>query len=93
MADDGNVLGSHCCSDEFYMRHDLGMESAMGPSNWKHENYDKHFGKDGWELVWVDDPKTHAGLQAAYALNQQLGDEAKRKEKEVMPRIELVISP
>lgn len=50
------------------MRHDLGMDG----STWKHENYNAHFGEGNWELVWIDDPKGDARLNAAYELNQKL---------------------
>lgn len=50
------------------MRHDLGMDG----STWKHENYNKHFGTGNWELEWVENPKTHAGLIEVYRLNQLL---------------------
>ena len=67
MADDGHVLAQHICSDPSFMPHDLGITS-----DWKHESYNEHFGEDKWELEWVDDPKKHEGLQAAYKLNQKL---------------------
>lgn len=68
IADDGHCLAGHICSHEGYMRHDLGMDG----STWKHELYNDHFGAGNWELEWVDDPKTHAGLQAALKLNAAL---------------------
>lgn len=68
LADDGHCLAGHTCSHEGYMRHDLGMDG----STWKHENYNKHFGEGNWELEWVENPKTHEGLQAAIKLNAQL---------------------
>jgi hypothetical protein len=74
MAEDGTVVGQHICSDPYFMKHDLGLTS-----NWKHENYNQHYGEGNWELVWVDDPLTHEGLQAAYELNQ------KNKPKSVGP--------
>jgi len=70
MADDGHVLAGHICSSVAYMSHDLGITS-----NWKHENYNKHFGEGNWRLEWVENPLTHAGLQAAYKLNQKLKEE------------------
>lgn len=64
LGDDGVVLGEHICSHEAWIPHDLGMD---GRSNWKHENYDKHFGVGNWETEFV--PRTeianHEGLQAA----------------------------
>lgn len=70
IADDGHVLAHHCCSHESFMRHDLGITS-----NWKHENYNKHFGEGNWELVWIDDPKNSPELDAAGALNQKLREQ------------------
>jgi hypothetical protein len=67
MADDGHVVGQHICSGPGFMRHDLGITS-----DWKHDGYNAHFGEGNWELEWVDNPKTHEGLQAAYKLNQEL---------------------
>lgn len=88
IADDGHVLGQHICSHEGYMRHDLGMDG----SNWKHENYDKHFGKDGWELIWMDDHNAPE-IQAACALNAKLPKEAIEAQKEAAPKIEVTFSP
>lgn len=70
IADDGHCLAQHICSHEGFMAHDTGITS-----NWKHENYNEHFGEGNWELEWVPDPRNHPGLEAAYALNQQLGKE------------------
>jgi len=67
IADDGHCLAGHLCSHESFMRHDMGFTS-----DWKHDLYNGHFGEGNWELVWVDNPKSHEGLQAAYGLNQQL---------------------
>jgi hypothetical protein len=69
IADDGHCLAQHICSHEGYMRHDLGIESE-----WKHENYNKHFGAGCWQLEWVDDPPNHKGLQKAFELNQALAE-------------------
>lgn len=65
IAEDGTCVAQHCCSHEAWMAHDLGMTS-----DWKHENYNAHYGVGAWELVWVDDPKTHPGLTEAFRLNQ-----------------------
>ena len=67
IADDGHVLAQHLCSSIGFMGHDLGITS-----DWKHENYNKHFGDGNWELEWVDEPKIHEGVQQAYKLNQEL---------------------
>lgn len=67
LAEDGRVLAGHICSSVGFMRHDLGMDG----STWKHENYDAHFGAGNWELEWVDDTFTHAGLKEAFRLNDE----------------------
>jgi hypothetical protein len=73
MGDDGHCLAQHCCSDESFMAHDLGITSE-----WKHENYNKHFGEGNWELEWVPDPDKHVGLQVAFVLSEQLGEGRKQ---------------
>ena len=67
IADDGHVLAQHLCSHECFMRHDLGISS-----NWKHENYNNHFGEDNWQLEWVSDVENHEGLKSAFELNAQM---------------------
>lgn len=67
IAEDGTCVAGHTCSHECYMPHDLGITS-----DWKHDEYDKHYGAGNWELEWVADPSTHGGLQAAFRLNEQL---------------------
>lgn len=69
IAEDGHVLAMHVCSSEGFMRHDLGVSG----SDWKHENYDKHFGAGNWEISWVDEPKKHEALQRAFELNKAIG--------------------
>lgn len=78
---DGHILAEHICSHEFYMQHDLGMGST-----WKHESYDKHFGKDNWELEWVETDKldSHEGLRQAIELNKKLD---KSVDHDTAPRV------
>jgi hypothetical protein len=77
IAEDGHGLAGHFCSNESFARHDLGMN---GTSNWKHENYNKHY-PDCWcvEFVPCDEVMTHKGLSAAYDKNQELRKLAKQK--------------
>lgn len=72
IADDGHHLAGHACSHEIFMHEDMGITSTK-----KHNLYDAHFGEGNWELEWVPDPLNHPGLDAAYALNQQLASEQK----------------
>lgn len=67
IAEDGNVVAVHTCSNESFMRHDLGLTS-----DWKHENYNEHYGEGNWELEWVGDLDNHAGLAEALRLNSLL---------------------
>lgn len=71
IAEDGNIVAGHICSAEGFMKHDLGFTS-----NWKHENYDAHYGTEGWELEWVETGTldSHAGLQEALRLNKLLAE-------------------
>jgi len=65
MAEDGTSLAGHVCSSHGFIPHDMGIDE----DGWKRDIYDRHY-PDGYEVVWVEDAKTHDGLQAAYALNQ-----------------------
>lgn len=80
IGDDGHVLAGHCCSSVGFMPHDLGVTS-----DWKHEHYDKHFGKGNWEIEWVpcDKRDTHEGFRAALKLNET----APPPSDEVMPNV------
>lgn len=71
LAEDGTGICGHYSSSITFAKHDMGLTS-----DWKHEHYKKHY-PDGYELIWVDDPDTHAGFLAANELHQQ-----KRKEEQ-----------
>jgi hypothetical protein len=68
MAEDGTVLGSHWCSHEGYAKHDLGVIEGSRPD--RHETYAKHY-PEGYHMEFVPSSEvpTHAGLTAAFALN------------------------
>jgi hypothetical protein len=78
LADDGTVLGSHWCSNEFYVPHDLGVIEGSRPD--RHETYAKHF-PGGYEMEFVRaaDVKGHAGITAALKLNQEKAPPARRQ--------------
>ena len=70
LAEDGTFLGSHICSDECYMPHDLGI--LEGTRSDRHETFQKHY-PDGYRMDFIpaSEVKAHAGLEAAYKLNQE----------------------
>ena len=68
LCEDGHCLAQHVSSDDGFAKHDIGITSA-----WKHDKYKEHC-PEGYELEWVDDAKTHAGLTKAYEKNQALAD-------------------
>ena len=68
IAEDGTALGSHICSAEGYMVHDLGiLEGARAD---RHKTFRDHY-PDGYRMDFVTDPANHDGLDAAYKLNQE----------------------
>lgn len=73
MAEDGTVLGSHWCSHEGFVPHDLGVTDGSRPD--RHETYAKHY-PEGYEMEFVPaaNVKTHAGLMRAFELNQKQGE-------------------
>lgn len=77
LAEDGDVVAQHVCSSVHFMQHDMGFIS-----NWKHEEYNAHFGEGNWELEWVDDIATHEGYQAALAKNRLLSPAPAKEEGE-----------
>jgi len=78
MAEDGHILGSHWCSDESYVSHDLGVTEGSRPD--RHEIYKKHY-PDGYEMkfVCVADVKAHKGLQKAFKLNEKLAEKGEEE--------------
>lgn len=66
IAQDGTVLGGHCCSAEGYMPHDLGILEGTRPD--RHEKFREHY-PEGYmmDFVGYDDAENHAGLAAAIA--------------------------
>ena len=67
ISQDGVALGGHCCSDEGYMPHDLGVIDGSRPD--RHEkSYQKHY-PNGYRMEFVssDELDVHLGLKAALA--------------------------
>lgn len=70
LCEDGHCLAQHLSSSLSFAQHDIGIDS-----DWKHDNYKTHC-PEGYELIWIDNPKESEEISAAYKLNQEL------KEKE-----------
>lgn len=94
MAEDGTVLGSHWCSSEFYVPHDLGV--TEGSRLDRHETYAKHY-PDGYEMEFIRaaDVIAHAGLDKAFALNQEQAKaaEASVDDEQAPPSAAQAVSP
>lgn len=71
VAEDGTGLGSHACSSEGYMEHDLGI--LEGTRADRHETFKKHY-PNGYrmEFVGYGEAKEHKGLKKAFELNEKL---------------------
>lgn len=77
IAEDGTGLGSHGCSNEGYMLHDLGILEGSRPD--RHETFRAHYpGGYRMEFVSAADVLTHLGLSTAYERNQALRVEAEK---------------
>lgn len=76
MAEDGEVLSGHVCSNELFVPHDLGVTS-----DWKHDKYRQKY-PDGFRVVYVPNAEVeaHVGLQAAFAKNAAAGEEKRQQE-------------
>ncbi len=70
MAEDGTPLGSHLCSSEGYMLHDLGILEGTRPD--RHEEFCKHY-PDGYRMDFVsyEDVRGHEGLMRAINIAQE----------------------
>lgn len=72
IAEDGTILGSHCCSDEGYMPHDLGIIDGCRIDRHT-ESYQVHY-PNGYQMDFVpsEDIDKHELLQQAFKLNKKL---------------------
>lgn len=73
MDENGFDAGNHVSSSVNWAKHDIGYSN---PNHYRHEYYRKAY-PDGYELVWVDNPREHPGLMEAHAKTQALPDDAK----------------
>jgi hypothetical protein len=74
MAEDGTVLGSHWCGHECFASGDLGVTPGTRPD--RHVTYAAHY-PEGYEMEFIPSHEIdgHAGLQAAFKLNQQQAEQ------------------
>lgn len=80
ISEDGEHLGSHLCSDECYMPHDLGILEGTRPD--RHEkDYRPHY-PNGYRMAFVSyaDVGGHEGIQRAMCLLRE--KQAKEGEQE-----------
>jgi hypothetical protein len=75
LAENGHVLGGHCCSSEAYMPADLGV--LQGTREDRHETFRKHY-PEGYRMEFVrgDEVLSHPGLSAAVERHKALPKEA-----------------
>lgn len=75
MAEDGHVLGSHWCSNEGYVKADLGV--LMGCREDRHEHYQKHY-PEGYRMSFIPSSEIegHDKLNKAFKLNDKLKEES-----------------
>ena len=66
ISQDGVGLGSHCCSHEGYMPHDLGI--LEGARSDRYEHFRAHY-PDGYRMDFA--PHTDPRIEAAIVLNRQ----------------------
>lgn len=71
MAEDGTLLGSHYCANEWHAARDLGVRPGTMPE--RHARYADHYAS-GYDMVFVPviQVGTHPGLKAAFARNREL---------------------
>lgn len=71
ITEDGHVLGSHVCTEEGYMPHDLGVIEGTRPD--RHEVFRAHYpGGYRMEFVKQADVPLHGPLQTAIQLHSAL---------------------
>jgi hypothetical protein len=69
IAEDGKVLGGHCCSSEGYMPHDLGVLEGSRPDRHA-ESYQVHY-PDGYRMEFIPthELEGHKKLRRAFTLH------------------------
>ena len=76
LAEDGTPLGGHCCSNEGYMPHDLGIVEGSRPD--RHEIFQEHYpGGYRMDFVGYDQVSDHAQLNLAFKRLDELSERLK----------------
>jgi len=70
IAEDGTCLGSHICSHEGYMEHDLGILEGSRPD--RHVHFKQYY-PNGYRMEFVGyaEAEIHEGLNKAFKLYQK----------------------
>ena len=55
VSEDGKILTGHLSRSIAYLKHDLGAPNEISNPGYKHDIYEKKFGKDNYEVIWVED--------------------------------------
>lgn len=70
IGEDGSFLASHLSSNDYYLKFDMGVTSEI-----KHDIYKQHY-PNGFEILFVSQPREHAGLSEALQRNKKLQEKA-----------------
>lgn len=79
IAEDGTLLGSHWCSNESFVPHDLGVLPGSRPD--RHETYAAHC-PDGYDMEFIpaSEVADHEGISTAWELNQKMAEAVIQKD-------------
>lgn len=78
MCECGAVVGSHVCSDHYFIGGDMGVDGDKDWSNKRSNQYEPHMieahGGSKYVVEYVEsaDVAAHPGIEAAYQKNQEL---------------------
>ena len=81
MAEDGTCLGQHASSSEAWAKSDLGVYGETNVSARKLTAMREHY-PGGFDLVWLDDPRSDPGWRRAAELNHTMGERARQADAE-----------
>ena len=87
VAEDGSVLGSHCCLSEHFMYGDLGILKGSAPS--RHENFRKHY-PNGYRMEFVptDKMESHEAFNRVIAITVKQQAELAELNRTALAKVE-----